>query len=171
MTHADPRRSPSPITRRAALAAVGAGGLIVALASPVRRAAAQGTPAAVDAEIADLIRATERERLRAFVAADMPVLERLHAEDFQLIDPGGGALTKEEYLGGVAAGDIDYLVWEPTSEIAVRLYGEAAVIRYKSHTEIVVFGQEIVVENWHTDVYERHDGRWQAVWSHATSAE
>jgi hypothetical protein len=159
------------VSRRAALAALGAGGLMMAFASPVRRAAAQGTHSAADAELVELIRATERERLRAFVGADMPVLERLHTEDFQLINPGGGALSKAEYLGGVAAGDIDYLVWAPTSEIVVRLYGEAAAIRYRSHTEIVVFGETIVVENWHTDVYERHDGRWQAVWSHATSVQ
>jgi hypothetical protein len=101
----------------------------------------------------------------------MAVLEGLHTDDFQLINPGGGALTKEEYLGGVASGDIDYLVWEPSSEIAVRLYGEAAAVRYQSNTEIVVFGEKIVVQNWHTDVYERHDGRWQVVWSHATSIQ
>ena len=59
---------------------------------------------------ADLIRATERERLRALVDADMEVANRLHADDFQLISPGGWALSKEEYLGLIAAGDVDYLV-------------------------------------------------------------
>jgi hypothetical protein len=159
------------VSRRTAVAALGAGGLMAAFAFPARQVGAQATPSAADAETMDLIRATERERLRAFVAADMDVLERLHTDDFQLINPGGGALTKDEYLGGIASGDIDYLVWEPSSEIAVRLYGEAAAIRYQSHTEIVVFGEKIVVENWHTDVYELHNGQWQAVWSHATSIE
>ena len=73
----------------------------------------------------------------------MEVANRLHADDFQLISPRGWALSKEEYLGLIAAGDVDYLVWEPSSEIAVRLYGDnAANIRYQSQTDIVVFGEK-----------------------------
>ena len=127
--------------------------------------------AEAEAGLADLIRTTERERPRAFVGADMDLLERLHADDFQLINPGGGALTKAEYLGGVASGEIDYLVWEPDAEIAVRLYGETAAVRYQADTEIVVGGERIVVRNWHTDLYELRDGQWQVVWSQATSIQ
>jgi hypothetical protein len=92
---------------------------------------------------ADLIRATERQRLRALVEANMDVAGQLHADDFQLINPFGGTLSREQYLGAVAAGEIDYLVWEPESPIAVRVYGQAAVIRYQSQVEIVVGGQKI----------------------------
>ena len=53
----------------------------------------------------------------------------------------------------------------------VRVYGEAAAIRYQSHTEIVVFGETFVMVNWHTDVYEWRNERWQVVWSQATSIE
>jgi hypothetical protein len=66
-------------------------------------------PSEADTDLAGRIRATERDRLRACVEADLDVLEPLHADDFQLIDPGGRALTKEEYLWGVASGEIDYL--------------------------------------------------------------
>jgi hypothetical protein len=102
------------------------------------------------------------------VEADLNVARRLHADDFQLINPVGRVLSKEEYLGGVASGEIDYLVWEPDSEIAVRFYGEAAAVRYQANTEIVVGGETFNLRNWHTDIYERRDGRWQAVWSQAT---
>ena len=121
--------------------------------------------------IADDLRALERRRLHSLVEADMAVAEELHTPDFELVNPAGSTWSRERYLGGIASGDIDYLVWEPSSEIAVRLYGDVAAIRYQSHTEIAVFGEQIVVENWHTDVYELHDGQWQAVWSHATSIE
>ena len=63
---------------------------------------------------ADLIRATERERLRALVEANMEVVRQLHADDFQLINPLGQSLSKEQYLGGIASGDLDYLVWSPS---------------------------------------------------------
>lgn len=120
---------------------------------------------------ADLIRATERERLRALVEANMEVACQLHADDFQLINPRGGSLSKEQYLEGIASGQLDYLDWEPES-IEVRLYGEAAVIRYQSQLEIVVQGQKVPRQRyWHTDTYEKRNGRWQVVWSQATGIQ
>src|SRR5688500_4341014 len=83
----------------------------------------------------DEIRAIERGRLRALVEGDMERANRRHAEDFQLISPGGRLYTKEEYLSGVASGEIDYRVWEPVSEIAVRLHGQVAHIRYRAQIE------------------------------------
>ena len=117
----------------------------------------------------DEIRATERQRLRALVSRDVEVARQLHADDFQLINPLGGTLSKEQYLGAVAVGDINYLVWEPES-IEVRLYGEIALIRYRSQIEVEVQGQLVPRTHcWHTDAYERPDGRWQVVWSQATA--
>jgi hypothetical protein len=116
----------------------------------------------------DVLRDTERQRLRALVKGDMQVARRLHADDFQLINPFGGSFSKEQYLGGIASGDIDYLVWEPET-IDVRLYNSAAAIRYRSELEIIVRGQRISRRPyWHTDLYEKRDGQWQVVWSHAT---
>jgi len=45
----------------------------------------------------------------------------------------------------------------------VRLYDEAAAVRDQSHTEIVDFGETFVIDNWHPDVYEWRDERWQVV--------
>jgi hypothetical protein len=117
---------------------------------------------------ADLIRSIERTRLRALVDADLDTARRLHAEDFQLINPLGGSLSKEQYLGGVASGELDYVSWDP-EQIEVRVYGRVAAIRYRSQLEIVVAGQKVPRQRyWHTDLYEKHDGQWQVVWSHAT---
>lgn len=115
-----------------------------------------------------MIRATERERLRSLVNADMKVATQLHADDFQLVNPRGETYTKEQYLGGIASGEFDYLVWEPEA-IEVRLYGTAAVIRYRSKLEIVVRGEKVSLRpHWHTDAYEKRNGHWQVVWSQAT---
>ena len=54
--------------------------------------------------------------------------------------------------------------------IQVRLYGDAAVIRYQSELEIVVGGERVPRGRyWHTDSYEKRDGQWQIVWSQATA--
>jgi hypothetical protein len=127
-------------------------------------------PVAEDRDV-ELLRSTERERLRALVTGDVERAAQLHAEDFQLINPLGGALSKAQYLGGIRSGQIHYLYWEPES-ITVRVYGAVAALRYRSQLEIVVQGRHIPRQPyWHTDLYERHGTQWQIVWSHATAAE
>jgi hypothetical protein len=116
---------------------------------------------------ADRIRTTERERLRALVHGNMEVAHQLRADDFQLINPGGGSLSKEQYLGGIASGQLKYLMFEPDA-IEVRVYGDAAVIRYQSQIQIVVAGTLDGGRFWHADSYKKRGGRWRAVWSQAT---
>jgi hypothetical protein len=117
----------------------------------------------------DRIRDVERRRLRALVDGDVEAARQLHADDFQLITPIGESLSKDKYLGAIATGHIKYLIWEP-EEIEVRIYDNAAVIRYQAQLG-VIFGGHIVPPSryWHTDVYEKHEGSWQATWSQATA--
>ncbi|KAB8066890.1 DUF4440 domain-containing protein [Janthinobacterium violaceinigrum] len=115
------------------------------------------------------LREIERRRLRALVDGDLALARALHAEDFQLVTPIGSMLSREEYLGAIAAGHMRYLSWEP-GEIAVRLYGDAAVLRYQAQLEIHFAGQAVPrARYWHIDSYERRGGCWQTVWSQATA--
>jgi hypothetical protein len=156
-----------PVSVALTLAALTASAAVSCRTAGTHPAPSEVNPSRGQAE-ADAVRATERERLRALVSADLESARRLHADDFQLITPSGGAVTKEQYLGGIASGSIHYLEWEPDS-IAVRVYGPAAVIRYRSQLEIVVQGQKIPRRPyWHIDLYEKRDGGWQVVWSQAT---
>jgi hypothetical protein len=116
-----------------------------------------------------MVRATERARLRALVDADVTVARQLMADDAEVVNPAGGTLSLEDYLGAVASGGIDYLVFEPSSPIVVRLYGHAAAIRYQAKFDLVVFGLRLTHAAWITDLYERHHGRWQLVWEQATA--
>jgi hypothetical protein len=114
------------------------------------------------------LRAIEKERLRSLVEGDVETAVRLHASDFQLINPAGVALSRDEYLGAIASGELDYLVWEPGT-IKIRRYGEAAVVRYEAEAQAVAGGQTTPLRRfWHTDVYEKRNGSWQVVWSQAT---
>ena len=116
----------------------------------------------------DELRDIERRRLAALVEADIELARSLHAEDYELITPGGGSLSREDYLGGVGSGELHYLVFEPASEIRVRRNGPMAVLRYQARIEIEMADRVDRDRFWHTDVYELRDGRWQAVWSQAT---
>jgi phage baseplate assembly protein W len=116
----------------------------------------------------DELRDIERRRLAALVEANIEVARSLHAEDYELITPGGGSLSREDYLGGVGSGDLHYLVFEPASEIRVRRNGPVAILRYQARIEMEMADRVDRDRFWHTDVYELRDGRWEAVWSQAT---
>jgi hypothetical protein len=118
---------------------------------------------------ADLIRQIERQRLRSLVDVDLSTARRLHSDDFQLINPAGAPLTKQEYLGALESGQLDYVAWE-AGDITVKLYGNVAVIRYRDSRFDVNSGSTVVHRGpmYHTNLYERRGGQWQIVWSQAS---
>jgi Domain of unknown function (DUF4440) len=71
-------------------------------------------------------------------------------------------------LGLIDSGELSYITWEP-GEVSVRSYGDATVLRYRAAIQ-GSFGGELLppMQLWHTDLYERREGRWQIVWSQAT---
>ena len=116
------------------------------------------------ADTAKVVRATERRRLAALLGHDLETAQKLHADDFELINPTGDVESREEYIDSGEA--FAYKVWKPVSPIRVRVYGDAAVIRYESDIEV----HGVRGHDWHTDVYEKRAGRWQIVWSQTTAA-
>ena len=110
----------------------------------------------------------ERRRLAALIAVDVDIARSLHSDDYELITPGGRPLSKEDYLGDLESGELRYEVFEPVSPIRARVVGATGIVRYQVQIR-VRFGDDVDSGRfWHTDYYEQRDGRWQAVWSHAT---
>ena len=151
------------LTRRRTLAAVAAA-LVVATAVLTASSAA---PA--NSSQADHLRAIEMTRLQALVDADTATARKLTAPDFQLINPAGAPLSREDFLGGVDAGVIDFLVVKPSSPIAVRLSGDSATLRYQTAFDVVAGGTHVTHQAWTTALYERCGGRWQIVWEQSTA--
>ena len=127
---------------------------------------AQGTS---HEEEVERIREMERERVRSLVDVDTVTAGRLHSDDFQLVNPAGAVLSKQEYLTALASGRLDYVAWEP-GEITVRLHGEAAVLRYRDVRFEVTFAPDGRHNGpmYHTNLYERRAGAWRIVWSQAS---
>lgn len=115
------------------------------------------------------LRETEKSRLDALVAANVPVVEQLHADDFQMIPPTGYPLTRETYLDAIANNVIDFRAYEPVSEITVQLHADSAVLQYKSHVEVTAARGMLSHGAWHTCLYEVRDGRWQIVSEQTTA--
>ena len=157
------RLSTQAVTMRHTLAAVAvalvAAGGVVAVSS-----ASSASPSQTER-----LRAIETTRLEALVDADTAILRKLIAPDFQLINPAGVPLSRDELLGGVDAGALDFVAIEPRSPIAVRLSGNSATLRYQSAYDVVVGGTHVSHEAWTTELYERRDGRWLLVWEQTTA--
>jgi hypothetical protein len=157
-------------TRRITALMAGAGVVLVAVTTVLVAGPDAGSTSTDDSRMVQRLREIERTRLHALVEADMQVAGPLHAEDFQVVSPPGFLLTREEYLGSVASGELDYTAFDPVSAIEVRLHGNSAVLWYRSHIDVVAAGQgRFAHETWHTYLYEKRQGRWQAVWEQATA--
>jgi Domain of unknown function (DUF4440) len=112
----------------------------------------------------------ERERLHSLVDRNMSVADRLHAPEYQLVTPNGSTRTKSGYLGEVASRELEYLVFEPESDIAVQLSDDIVVLRYIARIVLSVgIDDEVELRVWHTDVYRNYSGQWMAIWSQATA--
>lgn len=152
--------------RRGSMIAVITAVLIVSLAI-VQAVVAASRNSGADVE---RLRSIELVKLGALVDADIVTLEMLLGEDFVLVPPPGTPLSKDEYLGALATGAIEYHDFHPVSPIEVRLYGQAAVLTYRSYIDIAVAGLgAFQTEVWHTFIYERRDGHWQVVREQATA--
>jgi hypothetical protein len=117
------------------------------------------------------VREVQNARSTALLAGDIETLRSIHADDFQLITPLGVVLSKDEYLGAVENGILNYRVLELASPVDFRFYGIIALIRYRIQIEIDVQGQSYPRAGyWFTDAYEKREGRWQIVWSQGTGA-
>lgn len=150
-------------TRNAVFAVAGA-----TLATLVALAVGQAQAAGTRGGAGDLP-AIERTRLQALVDADTETAARRMADDFELVNPGGGKLSRNDYLGAIEAGFIDYLVFEPVSPILVRRSGNLAVLRFEVRFDLIVGGTRLTHGGWITELYERRKGRWQIVWEQATA--
>jgi hypothetical protein len=111
------------------------------------------------------LRQIEQKPLQALVDADVAVAGPLIGDDYEGINPLGEVLTRNEFLGAVGSGAIDFLSDEVTSPIRVRRHGNTAVLRYRHTIDIQVAGiGHLTHPAWTTALYERRNGRWQLVW-------
>ena len=116
----------------------------------------------------DDLQELERRRLAALAAGDLDAMDALHADDYELITPGGNAISKAEYVDGIASGELRYRVFEPVSPVKVRAASDTAIARYHVHIDIDFGDDHDEGVFWHTDYWERRNGRWQAVGLQAT---
>ena len=117
----------------------------------------------------DELRAIEQQRIAAILSKDADALQRLLADDYHVINPGGQQVGKFDLINGLREGYIAYTLWDVDGAMGVVGSETLAVVRYRASLQVSVQGEAQPPQRlWHTEVFEKRDGAWQAVMSQDT---
>ncbi len=108
------------------------------------------------------ILALEKHRREAMVARDVATLELLFAAEATYAHSTGWVQTRDELLGVLADGSVDYRSIVVSSEV-VRVYGAVAVVTGDQWIEVTADLRHIKSQSCFTTVYTVIEGDWKLV--------
>ena len=116
----------------------------------------------------------ELERLEvvwneAHERGDSNALEALWADDLEVAVPKMPVMTKTEVLSFARSGRMKFSHYA-TSELRVRVYGDAAVVTGRLQRTRTLNGNELSDDWRFTKTYVRETGKWRVVSFHASEA-
>jgi ketosteroid isomerase-like protein len=129
-------------------------------ASTSAAAAATASPETVAA-----LEKLNSEWLTAYKTRDGAVLDRILADDFEAIYPGGRILRKADLIKTAtsSARTISNIGWD---DLKILVFGDVAVVRARSRIVGRTAEGDFSGRNDYADVYVRRAGAWRAVSAH-----
>ena len=117
------------------------------------------------------LKALEQQWSDAYKKGDTAVLKTVEAEDWTLIDPEGTTTTKAQDIKEL--GDKTFVVKESTnSDVKVRMLGDNhAAITGSAKMSGLYKNKEFSGEYRFLDIFEKKDGKWQAIMSQVTKVQ
>jgi len=112
----------------------------------------------------DLIR-LEKEWNEAYVKRDLAALDRLEADGIVQTDSDGSVFTKSADIEEVKTGVL-VVTSSVQDDIKVHVYGDAAVLTYRSAEKGQYKGEDYSAQFRYTDTWVKKAGRWQIVAAH-----
>lgn len=101
---------------------------------------------------------------RALIAADIPELRRIYADDYVQYDESGKVVTKEDLVRRLTSGAIRFVSMTSTGR-RVRLFGDFAIVHGSEEDEVEQDGRRGSVRYLYMDVVIKREGKWQVVGS------
>jgi ketosteroid isomerase-like protein len=121
-----------------------------------------------DPAFAELADAEERFS-RAIVTNDVTAIASCMSEDWTLVTPEVGPVSRAGFLEAVETGTLTHDSMTKAVE-RVKVYGDMAVVTGRGQNTGTFKGEPISADEWITDVYRRVDGHWLCVLTHLTPA-
>ena len=100
---------------------------------------------------------------------DAEALNALWADDMEIAVPKMPVMSKADALGFARSGRMKFLRYQ-TSDIHIRVYGDAAVVTGRLQRTRSMNGQEMADDWRFTKTYVRQAGQWRVVAFHASEA-
>jgi uncharacterized protein (TIGR02246 family) len=127
------------------------------------------TTAPADGEVLRAFQALEDHFNDAMVSNDVQRIAQCMSEDWTLVTPEKGPISREAILHAIASG---ILVHDSMTKQVVRasVYGDMAVVTGRGSNTGTFRGEPIRADEWITDVYRQVQGQWRCVLTHLTPA-
>jgi ketosteroid isomerase-like protein len=131
--------------------------------------AGSAAPLLAQTDVTATITKLEAEWNAAHVRGDAPALDKLFADDLVVVVPAMRPMSKADSLGVFASGKMKFDRYE-TSDTAIRVYGDSAIVTGRLQRARRM-GDRAIDDDWRfTKVYVRRTGQWQVVSFHASNA-
>jgi len=104
----------------------------------------------------------EHELTNALLKKEISTFERYLADSYIFTDPGGGVSNKAQNIAGMKAGDFNFESSQIDS-MKVQVYGNTAVVTYKTTDKGKIKDTDISGQYRWTDVFVKANDRWQIV--------
>ena len=117
---------------------------------------------ASEASVKEQVLKTEAERDDAIQKADMPVLNRIYADDVVIVNTRGRHLTKSQRLADFQSGDLKFLSFDQ-GDYSFHIYGDTVILNGIARSVVEFHGKVNRIPRRFTLTYVRQDGAWRLV--------
>ena len=124
-------------------------------------------PADQTSNAEQVVRQVEDQIVAAEDRNDADALDRLYVSDYTFVGPGGQVWSKAHYLGLMRSGDLKSDSYS-RDEQTVRMYGNTAIVIYRSTARGTLRGQAFNNQRRVTTVLMNQDGVWRALGRQST---
>jgi len=105
----------------------------------------------------------EKARVDTLVKGDLPGLEKFFASDLTYVHSSGVQESRTEFLDKLRTGERKYVSMEHDPGVAVRSYGDAAILTGSTKVQVIFKGQTQNLHLRFTEAWQRRGKQWQVV--------
>lgn len=120
------------------------------------------------AKVIEAIRVLERDRFRAMVDGDVPLLAQLLSDNASFVHTNGKRETKQQFIDAISAGHRRYRQIEVQSQDVLPVGSETCVVTGRALFEMEAMNGALLYPIAYTAIQAQEGGQWRLVAWHAT---
>ncbi|HTH75183.1 MAG TPA: nuclear transport factor 2 family protein [Trinickia sp.] len=120
------------------------------------------------AKVIEAIRALERDRFRAMVDGDVPVLNQLLSDSVSYVHTNGKRETKQQFIDSISTGHRRYRQIEVQSQDVLPVGSGTCVVTGRALVEMEANNGALLFPIAYTAIQAQEGGHWRLVAWHAT---